>query len=370
MKTLKLKTVLLFTAVLISLNVKSQGGTTSNEGCEDCVGGSSVNSFNCVPAATTWFLGGNQIVAPTYIPPGWTSPFPPQTDIGTCNEFPFVLKANNNKSVFILPNSRIGIGLMNSSPSAVLDIKDGNNPSPAHFRIYGDAAGNLESTSDITMNYATGKRFAIHEGAVNAGINRLFLQNGKMGLNNSNPAANLDILDQNAAEIRLQSTSPANSSVWTLNSLSSYNFGLDNSGTGFIGSNINSPTKLIQFRINSSSSNPQVWIGKRPTTGNHTDFSLAVDGKLVANSIYVTLQGNWADFVFEDNYQLMPLSELEQFYKSNRHLPNIPSTKEMKTKGIGIEEINTLLLQKVEELTLYLVAQQKEINKLKAEIIK
>lgn len=356
MKTLKFHFA--FALLTLTFNAFSQADPGGG-GCIECP---TASSDPCIPGASTWFLGGNVITGGSFGP----NVSGPVSDVGTCNEFPFVLKANNNKSVFILPNSRIGVGFMNATPSAVLDIKDGNNPSPSHFRIYGDAAGNLESTSDITMNYASGKSFAIQEGAVNTGINRLFLQNGKMGLNNSSPSANLDIMDQNAAEIRLQSTSSANSALWTMNSLSSYNFGLDNSGTGYIGSNINSPAKLIQFKLNSSSSTPQVWIGKRPTTGNHTDFSLAVDGKLVANSVYVTLQGNWADFVFEDQYSLMPLSEVEKFYKSNRHLPGIPSASEMKKSGFGMEEMNTLLLQKIEELTIYLVQQQKEIEALKA----
>lgn len=366
MKTLMVsKKMALVASVIFCMKLMGQGGTTSNEGCEDCVGGSSVNSYNCVSAATTWFLGGNQIIAPTYIPPGWTTPFPPQTDIGTCNEFPFVLKANNNKSVFVLPNSRIGIGYLNSSPSAVLDIRDGNNANPSNFRIYADASGNLESTTDITLNYASTKSFAINEGAVGTGINRLFLQNGKMGINNSSPAANLDILDPGTAEIRVQSSSSSNSSIWALNSISSYNMGLDNSGIGFIGSNISSPMKLIQFKINNSTNTPQVWIGKRPTTGTHTDFSLAVDGKLVTNSLYVTLQGNWADFVFEKNYKLMPLSDLENYYKTHRHLPGIPSTEEVKENGLNLEEMNTMLLLKVEELTLYMVELKKELDALK-----
>ena len=92
MKNLNVKTFISIGIMSISINSFSQNEMGSGEGCEDCVGGSSVNSQNCVPSASNWFLGGNHIIPPTYIPPGGTSPFPPQTDVGTCNEFPFILK--------------------------------------------------------------------------------------------------------------------------------------------------------------------------------------------------------------------------------------------------------------------------------------
>lgn len=77
---------------------------------------------------------------------------------------------------------------------------------------------------------------------------------------------------------------------------------------------------------------------------------------------------NWADFVFEDDYQLMPLNEVEQFVKTEKHLPNVPSEKELKANGMDVQEMNAVLMQKVEELTLYLIEQDKEIETMKARI--
>ena len=72
-----------------------------------------------------------------------------------------------------------------------------------------------------------------------------------------------------------------------------------------------------------------------------------------------------ADFVFEDDYELRPLHEVEQFINQNKHLPEIPSAKEMESEdGIGLAELNKLLLQKIEELTLYMIEQQKQIEEL------
>ncbi len=76
----------------------------------------------------------------------------------------------------------------------------------------------------------------------------------------------------------------------------------------------------------------------------------------------------WADYVFEDNYVLMPLSEVENFLKEHKHLPSIPSEQVMKEEGIDVAEMNVKMMEKIEELTLYLIQQNKELEKLKAEL--
>jgi hypothetical protein len=94
-------------------------------------------------------------------------------------------------------------------------------------------------------------------------------------------------------------------------------------------------------------------------------YKLAVEGTLGARRIKVTQQANWADFVFHKDYKLPPLHEVEKFISDNGHLPEIPTAAEVKENGVDVGEMNKLLLQKVEELTLYLIQQQKEINALK-----
>ncbi|WP_461630279.1 hypothetical protein [Labilibaculum euxinus] len=95
------------------------------------------------------------------------------------------------------------------------------------------------------------------------------------------------------------------------------------------------------------------------------DYKLDVEGTIRATEIKVEAQT--ADFVFEDAYQLKPLAEVEQFIQTNNHLPDIPSAKEMKEDGVGLAEMNKLLLQKVEELTLYLILQDKRFKELEIE---
>lgn len=114
--------------------------------------------------------------------------------------------------------------------------------------------------------------------------------------------------------------------------------------------------------------NGQVQIGEQAPSSSQADYKLAVDGKFVAKSIYVTAPGTWADFVFDSTYTLMKLDELENYIRANSHLPNIPSAQEVKEKGIDIGEMNAKLLEKIEELTLHVIELKKENDKVKEQL--
>jgi hypothetical protein len=94
-----------------------------------------------------------------------------------------------------------------------------------------------------------------------------------------------------------------------------------------------------------------------------SDYKLAVNGNIIANKIVVK-QFPWADFVFKPEYKLPPLSIVEQHIKEKGHLQDIPSEKEVNEKGLDLGDMNAKLLQKIEELTLYIIAQEKRIQKL------
>lgn len=96
-------------------------------------------------------------------------------------------------------------------------------------------------------------------------------------------------------------------------------------------------------------------------------YRLYVRDGIMAEKVRVAIHGSsyWSDFVFADDYELKPLHEVETYIKANRHLPEIPSAKEVVKEGIDVGEMNARLLQKVEELTLYVIQQQKEIDALK-----
>jgi len=125
-------------------------------------------------------------------------------------------------------------------------------------------------------------------------------------------------------------------------------------------------------RIVLTAANGNSWIY---TSGNFeigTDSpnsKLAVNGTITSKEVKVTLDG-WSDFVFNKDYELKDLSEVESFIEEKNHLPDIPSEKEVLENGIQVGEMNAKLLQKIEELTLYLIEQNKEIKVLKEKIEK
>lgn len=90
-----------------------------------------------------------------------------------------------------------------------------------------------------------------------------------------------------------------------------------------------------------------------------------VDGLLRAKEVKV--ETGWADFVFDKNYKLLSLPEVEKYIQENGHLPGIPTEKVVGTNGVSLGEMNVRLLQKVEELTIYLIQHEKEISDLKEE---
>jgi len=96
------------------------------------------------------------------------------------------------------------------------------------------------------------------------------------------------------------------------------------------------------------------------TTQVNPAYKLDVKGRTRADEIVVNTSG--ADFVFDKKYTLPKLLDVKAYIDKNQHLPEIPSAKEMQTNGMSVGEINTKLLQKVEELTLYLIEKDKEIK--------
>lgn len=95
------------------------------------------------------------------------------------------------------------------------------------------------------------------------------------------------------------------------------------------------------------------------------NYHLQVKGKIRTQEIKVENQ-NWPDYVFDPSYELQSLKVTERFIKENKHLPGIPSAKEVSVNGLNVGEMNSRLLQKIEELTLHIIEQDKRIERLEA----
>jgi hypothetical protein len=102
------------------------------------------------------------------------------------------------------------------------------------------------------------------------------------------------------------------------------------------------------------------------TTVTPSGYKLAIDGKMICTEVLVRLVANWPDYVFNKTYKRAGLDEVEDFIKKNNHLPGIPSAKEIESTGISLGEMQKMQMEKIEELTLYIIDLKKEIEKLKA----
>ncbi|OJX51038.1 MAG: hypothetical protein BGO88_07550 [Flavobacterium sp. 38-13] len=155
-----------------------------------------------------------------------------------------------------------------------------------------------------------------------------------------------------------------------------------------VGSEISNDNKL--FIDNTNTIMPLIWgdfaqdqlkfngkvgigygFGNFPTTAgsvNVSNYNLFVKGGILTEEVRVNLQGDWADYVFSKDYELMPLQKIEIFIKENGHLPNMPSAKQVKEKGIELGQIAKMQQEKIEELTLHMIEQNKTIEKQSEEI--
>ncbi len=288
--------------------------------------------------------------------------------IGTIYNIPLVLKAGNLEGFRLMPNGKIGIGT--TTPTEKLDIDGGlrvrginSNLSNIPFNanelrlVTTDASGKLRTTlvevKEGTLNctkkvlawsarpdltaaaYSTPDGLTIYPTDLAHPDDIIKCpQIGNVGIGVLQPNYKVDVGgDVNATGYRLNGVLKE-FSQWTTTA----------SG--------------IHFNVG------KVAIGNSISNTNHADALLTVDGKLVVKSCYVNTT-SWADDVFSKNYKLTPLAEVEKFYKQNQHLPEIPTEKEVIENGVNTADMLKLLLKKVEELTLYSVQQQKEIETLK-----
>lgn len=130
---------------------------------------------------------------------------------------------------------------------------------------------------------------------------------------------------------------------------------------------VNTNTYNILREVMRMTSDGFVGIGViNPTEKLTVDGTIKANGNIKAKKVIVSQTG-WPDYVFDPSYSLRSLSELESFITKNKHLPDMPSAKEVEDRGISVGDNQALLLKKIEELTLYLIEQDKKINYLMEE---
>lgn len=168
---------------------------------------------------------------------------------------------------------------------------------------------------------------------------------GNVGIGTSSPAAKLTV----HGSFRIESETSANETV-----LLGYNSSGDYSFVSSWDWGSSAPRDLI---LNGNGGN----VGVGTLNPSHT---LSVNGTIRAKEI--TVNTGWSDFVFEDDYRLMALEEVEQYIHKHGHLPGIPSASEVDNNGVSLGDISAKLLQKIEEMTLHIIQQEKELRRLNA----
>ena len=169
---------------------------------------------------------------------------------------------------------------------------------------------------------------------------------GNVGIGTNNPRARLEVVGGNLL----------------INRGGELNFSVNGNKRAGIRSTNSSPFNELQFftggNIESMRIDAEGNVGIGTTNPNS---KLAVNGTIHAKEVKVDLSG-WPDFVFENGYELLSLEEVENYIIENKHLPEIPNEAEVNKNGIKLGEMDAKLLRKIEELTLYLIRQNKELK--------
>ncbi len=280
----------------------------------------------CGEPLQPWNMGGNQINS--------TNSF--ANYIGTCNEWPFRIKTNGTERMRITPEGNVGIGT--TSPVSLLHVN-----LPANAPLYTKAASFSLSNNQIFIcpnNIESGYSWETLEGDA-----CIFWTDGQ-GSNGANLNSGFVLAPATGAHYGIRITPNGNLLIGKPSQTSNEApFKLDVAGS---------------IRCDNT-----VCIGTTTTSVGGIAYKLTVNGKILAKEIVV--ETNWSDFVFEKDYDLMPLSEVEKYINLHKHLPDVPSASEVEKNGVALGQTQSLLLQKIEELTLYTIEMNKQLELLKAQ---
>lgn len=319
------------------------------------------------------------------------------TSSGGSNKLHFV--TGGTRRLTVLPSSgNVGIGIQN--PTAQLHVK-GANSTPMQIE---------SATSSNTMEYLTAnvkKGYTMVNGTdmefgtidgnsaklhlVTYGARQLTVQpNGKVGIGTQAPAATLHVKSANSTTnmLRLESGAASNLiSFYTKPTPSGPVIIKADMGVNLHDWDIRMASDNLSGSINLATANPTdpmtatgninlVTRGANRLTvfanGNvgigtaSDDFKLSVNGTIRSKEVRV--ESGWADYVFDEGYRLRPLAEVEQFIQANKHLPDVTPAADIQKDGLQVAKQMTEMMQKVEELTLYVIQLDKENTALKAQV--
>jgi len=279
------------------------------------------------------------------------------------------LGGSGGKSIMTLLNSGF-VGIGTPAPSYNLHVIS-TNPTISSFQYNGDVnyprLNVVGSPTKINLALGASQTNATDLSfSTTAVADALIIKgSGRIGVGTTTPGAQLTVA------LPGYSGTPVNSSLVYINQ-STNPAGVDLKPALEVGNNGGGGYGLVSIANNNYFSG-NVGIGTTaPQEKLHVVGNAAVKGQVHANEVKVDLNVPGPDYVFEKDYQLTSLEEIKNYIDQNKHLPEVPSAKEMEKNGVQLGEMNMLLLKKIEELTLYVielkkenVIQQMEIEKLK-----
>jgi len=242
-----------------------------------------------------------------------------------------------------------------------------NNPA-AKMEIRGSTGDGLYVTSTTqSLRLTTGPGGALIGSSSNNSTNIIsnntigatLKPDGSFGIGFTAPIYKLDV--NGRMRLRHNGETPG---IWFNNSA--------NAETSFIGQYTDDLWGIFgnawQFAVNRNDGT--VYLGSNNLDAENlnigTGYKLRVFGKMIAEEVRVQLKTAWPDYVFSKNYQLRSLPETEKYIAENNHLPNMPAASEVEKNGIALGDMQTKMMEKIEELTLYIIEQDKRIMRLEA----
>jgi hypothetical protein len=288
-----------------------------------------------------------------------------------------IAKNQSTANGLALINGNFGIGY--SSPLNRLQV--GSNPAgwAGNDAVFSNSNGGLAIYTQTDQTYLYGsKAIAIRPGYGHMAI--FAAENGLVGIGgNTSPLFNLDVQGFGA---RIRHPGTANGDYTTFrvqgpdytNGLEIDFFGNNNITSSLTWSYGGGPGSAAIVNVNpkpltfGTNNQGRMIIDGAGNVGIGTfspDQKLTVNGTIHTKEVIVDLSVPAPDYVFQKDYNLLSLSEIEKYINQHKHLPEVPSAKEMETNGVKLMEMNMLLLKKVEELTLHLIELKKEVEDLK-----